>query len=324
MRVLVTGATGLVGNNVTRALIERGHRPRVLIRANSDPRPLEGLDVEVYTGDVRDAASVRAAVDSMDCLVHAAAVVHIGWTRATEHHAVNVAGTKNVAEAALEHHVRMIHVSTTDTVGVGTFSTPSGEDAVYAGNPPCPYPITKRAAEQAVTDLCAKGLNAAIVNPSYMLGPFDWKPSSGRMLLAVAQGRTYFSPPGGGTFCDVRDVAAGVLAAIDRAVVGRRYILGGTFMRYRDAWRIMAEITGGRRPICNVGPINRWVAGAAGDLWAKITGREGDVNSAAIRMASLPKHFSSQRAINELGYDTRPFRQTISDAWAWFKQNGYA
>ena len=324
MKVLVTGATGLVGNNVLRLLESQGHTTRVLVRSKSDPRPLQGLNPETYVGDIRERDSVQSCMESVDAVIHAAAVVHIGWSRAEEHRQVNVEGTANVAKAALDHGVRMIHVSTTDTVGVGSYETPADEGSPYRGNPSCPYPVTKRAAEQLVTELCTEGLNASIVNPSYMLGPFDWKPSSGRMLLEVAKGHTFFSPPGGGTFCDVRDVACGILSAIDRAAVGRRYILGGRFMRYLDAWRMMAEITNGRGPICNIGPLVRWIAGSAGDAWAKLTGREGDVNSAAIHMASVPRNFNSDRARDELGYTTRPLEETIADAWSWFQKNGYA
>ena len=180
MRTLVTGATGLLGNNVTRRLLSRGDRLRVLTRSVSDPRPLAGLDVEIVHGDVRDKDSVARACRDMDLVIHAAAVVHIGWSDSAIHRAVNFEGTRSVGRAALRCGARMIHVSTTDTVGVGTFDKPSDEDTPYGGNPPCPYSLTKLAGEEVIQELVSEGLDAVIVNPSYLLGPNDWKPSSGR------------------------------------------------------------------------------------------------------------------------------------------------
>src|SRR5687767_10827192 len=117
-RVLVTGATGLVGNNVVRLLLERGSRVRTLTRVRSDIRPLQGLDVEQCEGDVRNEASVRSAMQGMTHVIHSAAHVHIGWSSRELHQAVNVEGTRNVAEAARLAGTRMIHVSSVDALGL--------------------------------------------------------------------------------------------------------------------------------------------------------------------------------------------------------------
>jgi len=120
MSILVTGATGLVGNNVTRMLLDRGLAVRVLHRRGSDARPLSGLDVQIAHGDVRDAESVRRACEGTTCVIHAAARVHIGFTGLAEQRIVNVEGTRNVATACLETGTRLVHVSTVDTMGCGT------------------------------------------------------------------------------------------------------------------------------------------------------------------------------------------------------------
>ncbi len=169
-----------------------------------------------------------------------------------------------------------------------------------------------------------RGLDAVIVNPAFMLGPWDWKPSSGRMLLAVAEGWGLFPPYGWSSMVDARDVAAGILAAVERGRRGRRYILAGETMSYGDAWKLFAEVTGGAPPLLRPPRPILYVAGLTGDLLGLVTGREPEVNSAAIAMAALAKHYSSRRAEEELGYRTRPFRETVADAWDWFCGHGYA
>jgi dihydroflavonol-4-reductase len=174
-----------------------------------------------------------------------------------------------------------------------------------------------------VCEQVAQGLQAVTVNPSFMLGPWDWKPSSGRMLLAVGRGSAILAPRGWFSLCDVRDVAAGVLAARDRGLSGRRYLLAGRTMELFDAFRMMAEVTGARRPLGRAGPLMLKIGGYAGDWLARLSGREPDVNSAAVALAALPKNYSSARAEAELGYTIRPTNDTIRDAWQWFQQHGY-
>ena len=141
-------------------------------------------------------------------------------------------------------------------------------------------------------DLALQGLEAVIVNPVFMFGPWDWKPSSGRMILRVASGMALLAPPGGNDFADVRDVAAGILSAAERGEPGRRYILGGEPLSYFEAWRMIAELVGARGPWRKVAAPALFVAGRVGDLLTKIRGREGDVNSAAVAMSRLEHHYS--------------------------------
>jgi len=324
MTTLVTGATGLVGNNVVRLLRCEGETVRALVRDTSDPRPLAGLEVEAVIGDIRDIESVRRAMAGVSQVVHSAARVHIGWTGLESQRAINVEGTRNVATAARDANAKMVHVSSVDTLGVGSPDLPADEDSPREGKVPCSYVTTKREAEQAFLDEVSRGLEGIVVNPGFMLGPWDWKPSSGRMLLEVARRFTPFAPKGGCSVCDVRDVAAGILAALQRGTIGRRYILGGENLTYFDLWKRIINLTGGTAPICRAGPLMRIIAGRGGDLIGKITGREPDVNSASVGMSDLYHYYSIARAQRELGYVVRPLEESIADAWSWFQAEGYA
>lgn len=323
MTILVTGATGLVGNNVTRVLLERGQAVRVLVRENCDPRSLAGLAVECQLGDVRDAEAVRRACQGVSAVIHAAALVHIGWSQREDQRAINVAGTRHVAAAALAANARLVHVSTVNALGVGRRDRAADEESPRTGQVPCGYVVTKREAEAVVQQYVAQGLNAVIVNPGFMLGPWDWKPSSGQMLLQVACKFTPLAPWGGATVCDVRDVVDGLLAALERGRCGRNYILGGHLLSYRDLWRLIAEVSGGKPPWFRAGPLMRVIGARGGDVWGLLTGREPELNSAAVKMSGQFHYYSSARAQAELGYQNRPVRETIEDAWRWFRERGY-
>jgi dihydroflavonol-4-reductase len=320
---LVTGATGLVGNNVVRRLLADGGRVRVLTRPGVDERVFAGLDVERAAGDIRDPAAVASAIDGASCVVHAAGYVQIGRRALETHRAINVEGTRNVAAAARAAGVRLVHVSSCDALGVRSLVEPADEETLPDGRVNVPYAISKREAETVVLDLVREGLSAVIVNPGFMLGPWDWKPSSGRMLLEVARGRALFAPRGHFSVCDVRDVADGIVAAIEQGQDGSRYILAGTTMSYLEAWRLFADVAGVRRPLMAAGPLMLLAAGYTGDLVGRFTGREPDVNSGAIALARLPKHYSSARAEKQLAYRIRPPRESAEAAWAWFREHGY-
>jgi nucleoside-diphosphate-sugar epimerase len=323
MKYLVTGATGLLGNNIVRELLARGQAARVLSRPTSDPRPLAGLDVERASGDVCDAASVLAAASGIDVVIHCAGHVQIGWAEPEKHEAINVGGTRNVAAAALAAGARLVHVSSVNALGLGSLKEPPGEDNPLPGIVECHYAVTKRRGDEVVLEAVARGLQAAIIHPGFMLGPWDWKPSSGRMLLEVAR-FVPLAPTGAHSMCDARDVAAGAIAAAAVNQPGRRFILAGQNVTYFESWKLMARLTGGRGPLFPAGPINRWIGAWWGDRKFRRTGIESELNSAAIAMSCQQHCFSSARAEKELGYKIRPLEETVRDAWQWFLEHGYA
>jgi dihydroflavonol-4-reductase len=322
MRFLVTGATGLLGNNVVRQLLAAGHAVRVLARGSSDPRPLAGLEIERVAGDVRDSAAAHQACAGVQVVIHAAGHVHIGWAELDVHRAINVEGTRNVASAARQAGARLVHVSSVNALGLGRLEAPADEETALPGIVPAPYVATKQAAERVVLDEVERGLWATIVNPATMFGPWDWKPSSGQMLLEVSR-NPLFAPVGAGSFCDVRDVAAGVLAAAERGQPGRRYILAGHNLTFRDAWGKIAGLAGKRGPRLPMGPIFRAIAMPICDVRTRLSGRETAANSAAIALSRQSHCFTSARSQHELAYRIRPLDETLTDAWQWLSEHGY-
>lgn len=321
--ILVTGATGLLGNNIVRDLLAQGEQVRILTRELRTTRPLDGLAVERLQGDLRDPQATAEAVSGVDLVIHSAGHVHIGWSQQDLHRAINVEGTRHLAQAAQKVRARMVYVSSVNALGLGAKDFEADEDTARPGICPCPYVTSKAAAEELVLEQVAAGLDAVIVNPGFMLGPWDWRPSSGRMMLEVATKFAPLAPSGSFNVCDVRDVSAGTLAAAKAGRTGQKYILGGHNLSYFALWKKMAQVAGKRGPWFPAGPMQRWIGGWSGDLWHRLTGKEPDLNSAGVWMSSQHHRFRSDRAIKELGYKIRPLKETVQDAWNWFVEYGY-
>ena len=323
---LITGGTGLLGNNLVRQLISRGSSVRVLVRPRKHGSDISLADLPItqVTGALDDEALLERATDGVKLVIHSAAMVHCGWRHRDEMYRVNVEGTARLARVARKAGARFIQVSSVDALGLRADGKPANEETPPGGMIECPYVVTKREAEAAVLEEVERGLDAVIVNPAYMIGPWDWKPSSGRMLLEVASGKGLLAPPGANDFVDVRDVVAGIEAATERGQTGRRYILGGHALSYLEAWQVFATVTGRRPPLGTAPPAAVRVAGWFGDLASLVLKREPPVNSAAASMSMLPHNFSCKRAVDELGYAIRPLETAVADAWAWFCEHGYA
>ena len=325
MRILITGATGFLGNNLVRALLENGHEVTATVRLSSDPRPLSGLDVEKRHVDLSDAADVNLAVSNADLVIHVAAMIHVGWKKLEESRQINVQSTRLLAAAARRNNIRMIHVSTVDTLAAAEDADDVVDEIrLEPTKPECAYVVSKREAEQAVLEEVKLGLDAIIVNPGFMVGPWDWKPSSGKMMLTLAKiPILFFTPAGGCSVVDVRDVADGIISAMTHGRSGERYILAGENMTYLELWRMMAKVMNKRPPVKG---LSNWLAscvGGIGDLIAKVSGHESELNSAALKLGQMFHWYSSQKAEKELGYRIGDVDDALQDSWEWFKKNDY-
>ena len=323
MRILLTGATGFLGNNIARALVEQGHSIVVTLRHSSNRRTLDGIPHEPVNLDFESPEDLSIAFKNIDAVIHSAALIQIGWSKLALSRKINVEATTRIAEAARRRNIRMVHISTIDALGMTTESELGTETHLNPPKPGNSYVISKREAETAIILEVANGLDAVIVNPGFMVGPNDWRPSSGEIMLTLKNQFMPFAPAGGCCVADVRDVADGVISALKHGNTGERYILGGINMSYVDLFQQMATAMQCRSPKLKLPNWLASVVGKSGDLIGKIRGTEPSINSASTEMGQLFHYCDSEKAKRELGYQIGSVQDGLQDAWDWFQVKGY-
>jgi dihydroflavonol-4-reductase len=324
----VTGATGHIGANLVRELLRSGRRLRVLVEraAADDTRAIDGLEVERVVGDVRDRESLLPLLQGADVVYHLAAVIALAGDRAGRLHATNVIGAENVAELAREAGVRrMVHFSSIHAFSAEPAAEPIDEKRSRALGPAHPaYDRSKAEGEERVRAQVARGLDVVVVNPTGVIGPWDFAPSRfGRLLLAFHRREVPALVAGGFDWVDARDVAASALAAERDGRTGESYLLGGRWHSMLEIARIAESVTGVRAPR-RVVPT--WLARAAAPfstLAARFTGNEPLFTSESLRAANSHRHVVSEKAARELGHRPRPIAESIADSYAWFAEAGF-
>lgn len=325
MKVLVTGATGLLGANVVETLLARGKEVRVLVRASADLRALKGLDPEVFRGDILDKESLSVAMKGCDSVVHAAANTSQWPTGFEFYEPVNVTGTRNVMEVCRERGIsRIVYVSSANAFGHGSKENPGTELSEFRGfHFGSGYMISKFLAQKIVLEEVGKrGAPAIIVNPAFMIGARDARPSSGRIILMGYGRKTRLFPDGGKNFIHVADAAAGVCNALERGRVGECYLLANENLTFREFYDKLDRVDTQKPVRIKVPvPVLRG-AGWAGTVFETITGKPAPLNNVNAKLLTVGNYYSGEKAVTELGLPRTPIEKAISDALAWFRDQG--
>ncbi|HWZ85601.1 MAG TPA: hopanoid-associated sugar epimerase [Thermoanaerobaculia bacterium] len=323
---LVTGGTGFVGSHVVRALLAQGRSVRCLARAESRRDNLDGLPVEIATGDLTDAASLTQAMSGVHTLYHVAADYRL-WARdPQELYLANAGGTENaLAAAAAAGVAKVVCTSSVAALGLtadgspGDETTPVVRDRIIGH-----YKKSKFDAERVADRWAAQGLPVVIVNPSTPIGERDIKPTpTGQLIVDFLNRRLPAYVDTGLNLVDVRDVAAGHLAAAERGKTGERYILGNRNMTLKEILDALAGLTGLSAPSVR---LPHWIplaAAAVATGVARVTGRAPRVSLESVRMSTHRMFFDASKAVRELGLPQTPVEEPLARAVAWFRAKGY-
>jgi len=324
--VLLTGANGFLGGHVCRELLRRNYAVRALVRDGTDQRALDGLAVDVWSGDLRDPTSVRAAAYGCDYVIHAGARAQVNPARSQAVVDVNINGTAAVLTAAVQVGVeRLVFVGTANVFGFGSRQKPGDELCAYMGSR---YGSDYMDSKRVSTDLVLKagrkdGLPVVLVHPTFMIGPLDYRITSNALLLAVYRQKIAGVPRGGKNYVHVADVATATVNALTMGRLGESYIVGHENLSYQEAFGLMASIMNVRPPRLPLPPLVARAIGLAGDLTTKLTGRLAPVNSSMTAVANDGHYFSVTKALDELDLPQTPVRVAIDEAFWWFRQQGH-
>lgn len=325
-KVLVTGASGFVGNAVARALLETGREVRVLVRNSSNPKLLHGLKVEKVVGDLRHPESLEAALADCSELYHVAAQYTFYNPNPKEIYESNVQGTHNILKAALHKNLtRVVYTSTVGAVGIPKDGTPGNEDTPISlfdceGH----YKRSKFLAEQEAMSFFRKGLPVVIVNPSAPIGVGDAKPTpTGKMIVDFLNRKMPAYLDTGLNLIDVEDCALGHILAAEKGRPGQRYILGNQNLHLEKILRELSVLTGLRAPKIKIPHSFALTAAHVSEVFAKWTRKPPAIQKEAVILAKKRMFFSPEKAVKELGLPQPDVRIALKKAVSWYLEHGY-
>jgi dihydroflavonol-4-reductase len=229
---------------------------------------------------------------------------------------------------------RVVHVSTADAIGFctsdgyGSIEKPSDETVPYQNDwLKIPYMTTKNMAQVLALSYIQKGLEVVVVNPTFMFGPWDIKPSSGQMIVQVARGMAKGYTSGGNNFVDVQDVVEGMISAMVKGRVGELYILAHENLSYREIFTKIADVVGVPPPAFQIPKFVAMTGGLFGSLYGRLFGWAGArpeaVNWTNAKMGFLGHYFTPAKAVRELGMKQTPVEVSIERSHRWFVDHGY-
>ena len=323
--ILVTGATGHIGNVLVRELYLRGAQVRALLLPGEDRSPLQDLDVEVMEGNVLDKVAMHAAMQGVDIVYHLAGLISImpGADPLVER--VNVQGTENVIRAAMDAGVRrLIYTSSIHAIQRIPEQFTIDESIPFdTSGLNSAYDTSKAMASLMVLEAVKEGLDAVVVCPTGVIGPFDYRLSEmGRLILDSVKAKVQFSVDGAYDFVDVRDVARGLIQACERGRTGEHYILSGERITIPKLMSTVREIVNLKAlQITLPMQLARFGASLVTPLYRVLKIRPRFTQYALETVASN-SNISHAKAARELGYAPRSLRVSIADTVRWMLKHG--
>jgi dihydroflavonol-4-reductase len=324
LNIAITGASGHVGANLIRKLAPEGHKIKVLYY--QDDRAFKGFDVDPVRGDLLDPVSVNKLVEGAEIVYHLAAQISISGDKDGTVFRINTEGTHNVCEASIRHGIRrMVHFSSIHAFNAKPFSGILDESRQMVDETAFRYDYSKAVGENIVMDYIGKGLDAVALNPTCVIGPFDFKPSLiGQVMIRLYNRQLPALVRGGYDFVDVRDVAQAAINAALKGKKGEKYLISGSWMEISDLARMVETITGSKAPgfTCP-----NWLAKAGLpflNLYAKASQSQPLYTKESLDvLINAHRNISNQKARTELGFDPRPLEDTLKDIFEWYKENKY-
>jgi dihydroflavonol-4-reductase len=328
MLAFVTGATGFLGSHVAHALAAQGADLRLLVRSTSRTTNIDGLKADRVQGDLRDPASLRAAMSGCEAVFHVAADYRLWVPDPREMYLANVEGTRAMIQAAQAAGVRrVVYCSSVATMGFNDGAVPVTEaDPVSLADMIGHYKRSKFMAEQIALEAGKSGANVVVVNPTTPVGENDLKPTpTGRIIVDFLRRNFPAYVDTGLNLADVKEVARGHILAMEKAVPGERYILGGEDLTLKQLLDQLSVITGLPSPTTKVPHAVALGYAVFDELFTgRLLGREPRATIDAVRMGRKKMFASSAKAVRELDYKVVPVESALRRAVAWFQANGYA
>ncbi len=321
---LVTGATGHLGNVLIRTLLEKGEKVRAFVLPKDNLTPLEGLDVEIAHGNVLEPESITSALEGVDTAYHLAAMISIMPGKNEMVQRVNVEGTRNMLAAAQKARLRrFVYTSSIHAIQRAPHGTTIDESLPYdPHNPYGAYDTSKAQASMLVQEAAKNGLNAVLVCPTGVIGPYDFRVSLlGAWFLSYWKHKPVQYFEGGYDYVDVRDVASGMIAAAEKGRSGESYLLSGGYMSNDDLAKLGRQLVGGTYRLLKL-PLGliQFLAHLLPHYY-RLSKKSPLLTPYSVEVLQSNAAISHAKATRELGYQPRSLKDSLRDALLWFKEN---
>lgn len=323
-KVLVSGANGLLGANIVRQLNAMGYLAKAMLRKGSNTLSLKNAEYETFEGEITNKKDVFNAVSGCDFVIHSAASTAQTPSNVEAFREVNIEATKYFIEACKHYNIkRFIFVSTANCFTNGTIENPGNETSGFMpwlkGSG---YAYSKYLAQQEVLEnVKTHALPAIVVIPTFLIGAYDAKPSSGKLLLHGCKKKIVFYPPGGKSFVDAEYAATAICNALTKGRIGETYLLAGTNMTYKDFFRIVEKQSGKRKLLIQIPNSVLTTLGHMFGFIGKVFSLSLPLNVVNAKLLSLDNYFSNEKAVREIGLKETDLNKAVSNSIEWFKQN---
>ena len=320
MKVLVTGASGHLGNILCRMLVEQGHHVVAAALDATTSKSLAGLDIAKFDADIRDRRKMDELLQNQEIVFHLASIVRITKDHDKIMQSINIDGTKIVAEAALKANVKkFIHVSSIHALSAQPKNEMINEQrelALFKWN--FDYDRSKALAEIALLDVVKHGLNAIIINPTGFIGPHDYEPSiMGSSMMKFFQSRMLFFIRGGFNFVDVRDVAKTLINSMSRGDIGERFIVGGEWITSRQIAEKIIATRGFKGILCKMPIFLVLFSFSLQWICSKLFGTKILYSNQSIAHLDAHRYIDDSKARRILQHESRSLTETFHDFYRW-------
>lgn len=322
--ILVTGATGHIGNVLVRELASQGKQVRTLVLPGEDCRALTGLEVERVEGDVLNPVSLSRAMQGVENVYHLAGLISILGGKNGMVHQVNVQGTHNMLEAALRAGVRrFVYTSSIHAITRVPHGLTIDESIAYdPATAISAYDRSKAEASLAVLQAVRQGLDAVIVCPTGVIGPYDYRRSEmGQLIFDSMRRQLQFWVEGAYDFVDVRDVARGEVLACEKGLAGQSYILSGERITVLRLLQLVKEITGAHSVHIRIPLSIARFSTLFTPVFYRLSKIRPRLTPYALETLCSNSNISHAKARRELGYSPRSLRESLADTVRWFQEN---
>ena len=324
MKVAITGASGHIGNCLVRELIKSGAQIRALVHKFDND--LTQLGIELIRGNLLDPDSLKVLCEDVDVVFHLAAQIAIDNRHSDQVYATNVTGTKNMLDAAKSAGVKkFIHFSSIHAYQPNPLDEVLDESRPLIESDKIIYEYTKAEGERAVMNAVKEGLDAVILNPTAVIGPFDYRGSFlGQALLKIYKNSLPMLVAGGYNWVDVRDVVSASIKSIESGRKGEKYVLSGNYCSLKELSGIISNISGKKTPSLIAPVYLAKLACPFFQIYSSITQKDPlyTIQSLDI-LVNSPRNVSFSKAQKELNYNPRPLEQTLQDTFDWYKENKF-